>query len=229
MGHKAGNSSFQWEKIRHMSTSRIVTVLMFVALAATHQSPGAKEIPAACQSSCVTPYGQELGKSPSGVVAYSNCSAACVVFEPNRLDGTYTGIQWQCVEYARRWLLANKGVVYGDVDYAVDIWDKIDHYVDVKRDVKIPVENYVNGSGALPQAGDLLIYARVMFGGTGHVAVVTGVNEQDGYVTVAEQNFSNKPWDGDHSRKIPLLAREGGHWLLDAYLLGWKRINPVDR
>ncbi len=204
--------------------ARILWLMFLLMMVLSGQLFADKPLPASCKSDCEATYGQVLGQSPSGVKAYSNCSSACVVFNPSKYEGTYTGIQWQCVEYARRWLLINKGVVYGDVDYAIDIWDKIDHYRHVERDEPVAVSNHVNGSAEIPQRGDLLIYAKVMFGGTGHVAVITGVNEADGYVTVAEQNFSNKPWVADYARKIPLLRRGDTYWLLDGYLIGWKRI-----
>jgi glutathionylspermidine amidase/synthetase len=182
-----------------------------------------EQIPAACETDCKTPYGELLGEDKSGVTAYSNCNSKCVVFEPSRHEGTYTGIKWQCVEYARRWLLVNKGVVYGDVDYAIDIWDKINHYRDVQWDEKVPVANHVNGSETAPREGDLLIYAKVMFGGTGHVAVVTEVDAAKGIVKVAEQNFLNQQWPGNYSREIPLIRKGKQYWLLDGYLVGWKR------
>ena len=203
----------------HLAARIILVLLCFTGASIT-----LAEIPKACQADCVTPYGMVLGQSPGGVVAYSNCNSGCVVFEPSKHNGTYTGIKWQCVEYARRWLLVNEGVVYGDVDYAIDIWDKIDHYRQVEWDEKIPATNHPNGSAVMPRRGDLLIYSRVMFGGTGHVAVVTGVDEKAGHVTVAEQNFRNAVWDDKFARKIPLLKRDDGVWLLDSYLIGWKRM-----
>ena len=81
-----------------------------------------KKIPFQCITNCETNYGVVLGQSPAGVPAYSNCNAECVIFEPNHLNDIYTGIKWQCVEYARRWLLQERGVVFGDVDIAADIW-----------------------------------------------------------------------------------------------------------
>ena len=86
----------------------------------------ADAIPTACKVDCKSEYGSVLGKSPAGVEAYSNCNSTCVIFEPNHHEQIYTGIKWQCVEYARRWLLHEYGVVYGDVDIAADIWDTID-------------------------------------------------------------------------------------------------------
>jgi hypothetical protein len=165
------------------------------------------ELPVACQIGCKSPYGKLLGKSPRGIEAYSNCQSGCVIFEPNKWNGTYTGIKWQCVEYARRWLLVNTGAVYGDVD--------------VKTKKPIPLETHLNGSTRAPEVGDLLIYAKA-FNGTGHVAVVTGIDINNGLVELSEQNFNNESWRDDYARKITLIRKGGNYWLLDGYLLGWK-------
>ena len=213
---------------RILIKSKLATLLMNTALAVlllfNVEAVVGKELPAACTTDCVTTYNQVLGVAAGGVTAYSNCKSHCVVPEPNKVNGTYTGIKWQCVEFARRWLLTNKGVVYGDVDYAIDIWDKIDHYQRVSDGKKIPVKSYPNGSARPPQVGDLLIYAKVMLG-TGHVAVITDINEKTGTVKVAEQNYLNKKWPGNYSRQIKLLKDNNRYWLLDAYLIGWKRMD----
>lgn len=207
---------------------RVLIILTFVVMMSGYTRLSAEELPQACRQECASPYGDVLGHSPRGVAAYSNCASSCVIFQPNHHEGTYTGIKWQCVEYARRWLLANKGVVYGDVDYAIDIWDKIDHYRQVATDKKIPVTNFLNGSSKPPQVGDLLIYAKVMFGGTGHVAVVTAVDLERGTVRVGEQNFSNRPWPDKHARQLDLIQKDSKYWILDSYLVGWKRmLEPV--
>jgi len=179
------------------------------------------EIPVACQTGCKSPYGKVLGKSPRGIEGYSNCQPGCVILEPNSWNGIYTGIKWQCVEYARRWLLINTGAVYGDVDIAADIWDKIDHLTDVKTKKQIPLEARLNGSTQAPEVGDLLIYAKALYG-TGHVAVVTDRDVKNGLIEVSEQNFNNESWPDDYARKIKLIKKGGNYWLLDGYLLGWK-------
>ena len=207
---------------------RTLIALIFMIVLSGHTQLLADELPQACRQECASPYGDVLGRSPRGVTAYSNCASGCVVFQPNHHEGTYTGIKWQCVEYARRWLLANKGVVYGDVDYAIDIWDKIDHYRHVATDRKIPVSNFPNGSGMPPQVGDLLIYAKVMFGGTGHVAVVTDVDLERGTIRVGEQNFTNQTWSGQHARQLDVIKKGNSYWILDSYLVGWKRMKDVN-
>lgn len=203
-----------------MKTIRFGVILMALLLSAIVP---AKELPSECRSDCVAPYGKVLGKSPSGVISYSNCNASCVVFEPARHEGTYTGIKWQCVEYARRWLLINMGAVYGDVDVAADIWTRIDHLQPVDKNTdKISLQKLANGSKTPPRRGDLLVYGREYLG-TGHVAVITTVDIDAGQVRVAEQNYENAPWSGPWAREIPLIRHGEAYWLLDPYLLGWVR------
>jgi glutathionylspermidine amidase/synthetase len=180
-------------------------------------------LPAVCSVSCITPYGEVLGKSPSGVAAYSNCSAGCVSKDPNQLGDVYTGMEWQCVEFARRWLYRTQGLVFESVDFAHNIWDGISYLVDVKTKDRKGLRNLQNGSTEPPRRGDMLIWSSDYLG-TGHVAIVTRVDYRAGYVEVAEQNFYNQEWPGSYARRIPLQQREGGVWLEGAYLLGWKRL-----
>jgi glutathionylspermidine amidase/synthetase len=211
--------------VHHLTALVLFTAL---ALSSSGSYSAAKEIPVSCRAGCITPYGKVLGTSASGVEAYSNCQSKCKIFTPNKLKGVYTGIKWQCVEYARRWLLVNKGAVYGEVDTAADIWNKIDHLTHVATNKKLPLRSYLNGSKQSPQVGDLLIYARAYYD-TGHVAVVTNVNHEKGVIEVGEQNYSNESWPGDYSRTIELIKKNDNYWLLDEYLLGWKHIqNQVD-
>lgn len=180
-------------------------------------------IPAACQTNCSQPYGEVLGVSSPDVKAYSNCQPACVNFEPTMVNDIYTGIRWQCVEFARRWLLVHKGAVYGDVETAADIWDKIDHLTHVESNKIIPLESHLNGSTQPPLIGDLLIYTKE-FNNTGHVAVVTNVDYDKGLIEVGEQNYKNEKWPGNYARSIEFMKKDKRFWLLDGYLLGWKKI-----
>ncbi len=178
--------------------------------------------PAACAVDCVSRYGEVLGTADPGVPAYSNCGSACVSFEPHLRDGRFLGMKWQCVEYARRWLFTAKGAVFGDVDVAADVWRRVDALTRVADGGRIPLTAHPNGSPSPPGPGDLLVYGDE-FLGTGHLAVVLRADPAGGSVDVAEQNFDNRPWPGDYARRIDLVERGGRFWLMDAYLIGWKR------
>ena len=183
----------------------------------------ADSLPEQCTVNCSNKFGETLGESPSGIVAYSNCNNTCVNPAPQFVNKTFTGIQWQCVEYARRWLLVNNNVVYGDVDIAEDIWN-LEYVTNPGTQKKLPFISIVNGDNSSQlKRGDLLIYSRA-FHGTGHVAVVLKVNEQAQTISVGEQNFSNKRWDGDYSRELSYIKKSHQTWVLDPYLIGWKRI-----
>jgi glutathionylspermidine amidase/synthetase len=179
-------------------------------------------LPQSCRTDCVTPYGEILGVASGDVPTYSNCNAKCVVREPNRVNGTYTGIKWQCVEFARRWLLDNKGAVFGDVDTAADLWE-IGFFTRVSDGTQLALLTFLNGSFRAPQVGDLLIYTKEYLN-TGHVAVVTDVDLEAGFVEVAEQNFLNQKWPEDYARRIDFVHKDNRYWILDQYLLGWKRM-----
>jgi glutathionylspermidine amidase/synthetase len=203
---------------------RLFPIILFVlAVNASHADVTRKETASFCQANCISPYGMVLGASSGGVEAYSNCRPECKVYVPNKWKGTFTGVKWQCVEYARRWLLINNGAVYGEVDTAADIWDKVDHLTHVATQKKLPLETHLNGSEKPPRRGDLLVYARAFYD-TGHVAVVTDVDHENGVIKVAEQNFDNQPWAADYARTIEFVKKGNRYWLLDGYLLGWKHV-----
>jgi len=203
---------------------QLLTLFGFLALS-PYAFSADKPLPDACKTDCKSGYGVVLGMGLGKVPAYSNCSAACVVpvpnFYPNKKDGTYTGIKWQCVEYARRWLLINKGVVYGDVDIAADIWN-LKFVTRIKDKAKLKFESYTNGDSNAPQIGDLLIYAKAYLK-TGHVAVISNIDKKSQSIDVVEQNFNNTKWKGHIARSIPYVKRKNQVWILDPYIIGWKR------
>jgi hypothetical protein len=125
--------------------SRLLACILLTLALNIAYADEANHLPIQCRIDCATPYGEVLGASTDGVEAYSNCQSDCINPERNTWKHTYTGIKWQCVEYARRWLLVNKGAVYADVDTAADIWNEIDHLTDVASNRILPLESHPNG------------------------------------------------------------------------------------
>ena len=182
-----------------------------------------KELPPECKKSCQTRYGLFLGVTQDGVEAFSNCSSECVVFDPHRYQGTYTGIKWQCVEYARRWLLVTRGVVYGSVDYAYEIWDKISELSSPKGEKKISLQNINNGEIRNLKKGDLIIWSKD-YKNTGHIAVVLEYDQKKMEIKVAEENYLNKVWPEDYARKIKIKKIKTGLKIDEKFVLGIKRM-----
>lgn len=198
-------------------------ILPFVLLASAAAVAADKPpvFPQTCQQSCVTKFGEKLGATPDGTEAYSNCQPKCVYENPSYVDQSFAGIEWQCVEFARRWLLRNKGLTFDSIDVAADLWNKVDHLVNAKTKTSIPLTRTENGAARLPRPGDLLIYGREYLE-TGHVAIVLKLDRTRKLVYLGEENFANTKWKGPFARTIPFVKRGADFWLLDRYLLGWK-------
>ena len=131
-----------------------------------------------------------------------------------------------CVEYARRWLHGEMGLVYDDVNIAADIWDKINFYTRAADGSRLPVCNVLNGALQPPDIGDLIIYSEKYLA-TGHVAVTSEVDLQTGMISVCEENFVDQYQRPGHKRRIPLITHADRYWLLDGYLIGWKQIQEA--
>ncbi|MFK7794364.1 MAG: CHAP domain-containing protein [Gammaproteobacteria bacterium] len=202
---------------------KLLRIRFIICLSVLAFAIHAEELPLFCVQDCVVEYGETLGEPDSGVKAFSNCNNSCVNPTPYFINETFTGIQWQCVEYARRWLLVNTGVVYGDVDVAADIW-QLENVTSADKKSQKPFISILNGDQQHGlQRGDLLIYSRAFYG-TGHVAVVLKVDEKKQRLYLGEQNFDNGLWQQGYARDVPYVKHEDGIWVLDPYLIGWKRV-----
>ena len=139
------------------------------------------------------------------------------------MHGVYTGFQWQCVEYARRYLLLRKSCTFADVRNACNIWTEIRHVERITDGKEFPLRPVANGSSEPPKKDSLLIYVRSRKMPFGHVAVITNV--EDDHVYIAEQNNLFNYWPGDYARRVPLRHRDGLYYIDDEdKLFGWMEI-----
>lgn len=178
------------------------------------------------------PFGTLLGYAPGGVAIYSSDYSSIPDLEKQEdisfrsyINNEYMGYKWQCVEFARRFLYLNYGVVFTDVGMAYEIFALrfLRHVVD---DGILPLRAYQNGSRMKPSAGNLLIWDEGgEFQNTGHVAVITQVF--DNKVRVVEQNVLHHklPVGQQWTRELPLTCDDGIYTLSDTFtdttILGW--------
>lgn len=170
------------------------------------------------------PYGVMIGQSFL-TPAYSNDghdeddSEINFVELPDSGKQIFTGVKWQCVEYARRWLIDNLGITFASIDNAYQIWD-LPHFSHANSDRAVPIVRCQNDiSTVAPSLGDLLIYSNALII-TGHVAVIVGV-EQDS-ILIAEQNHNHFWIDKSYSRRLPLQQDANGRFhLVDKAVIGW--------
>jgi glutathionylspermidine amidase/synthetase len=184
----------------------------------------------------VAPFGTILG-SFEGVEAYS-CDYASVDKDkyPNRdsflmyINGTFTGYKFQCVEYARRYLLITKGVIFESIPMAYDIFH-LKAVKKVKDDKFYQFSSHKNGQSREPAKGDLLIWNPIgEYEVTGHVAVISAVS--DTHVDIVEQNVDDTVWpDGqNYSRRLKATVDSSGYYTIhplfdNAVILGWMHAN----
>ena len=185
--------------------------------------------------SCDTLFGSVIGTA-FGVSAFSNCNGEYISNESNFVnisgaDDVYTGMPWQCVEYARRFLVVTPPhVAFGSVDGASDIWPMTTVQSVTATNVSYKFLSFANSNTTVkPAVGDLIIYPIQPNGFPfGHVAVVVGVTQVA--IQVAEQNWDSFVWahvKEGFSREIELFQESlTGRWTVsdpNGAIVGWKR------
>ena len=205
-------------------------------LAQTTKAKLVNAIDKACNVDCVNPFGKLLGQV-DGVKSYSNCKSTCVAAEysflnlftkevtihrnnPNPELFHYIGLTHQCVQFARKWWMMNKGITFGSIDSAYEII-YLTEGKQLRSDATFALARSINGSANRPpKRGDLLIYSpdlsRVNWR-HGHVAVVVEVDLSAGTIAIAEENYNNQVWDQpkSYSRKIKITKTADGYLITD--------------
>lgn len=189
-----------------------------------------------CNDECVAPFGTVLGTA-NKAIAYSNCNSECLVAEysflnlktseitnhkkfPKDENLHYVGLTYQCVEYARKWWMLNKGITFGDIGSAFEII-YLTEGKHIYSKESFPLARSLNGSASrAPKVGDLVIYSADRSSVDwmhGHVAVVVAVDLKEGSVSLAEENYNNLPWQDPEqfARKIQLFEVSGRYTLID--------------
>ena len=126
-------------------------------------------------------FGTAVG-SYNGVNSYSNESGSYVSNISNYINGSYIGMEWQCVEYVRRYYYMQFGKNLYSLGGGMDAWQFFGNAANMQ------LTPYVNGGTTTPQVGDILCWNQTG-SGVGHVAIVRAVGSST--VTVIQQNVKN--------------------------------------
>jgi glutathionylspermidine amidase/synthetase len=170
------------------------------------------------------PYNVVLGVASSNVRAYSNGDDTFYSNESHVLHGTYMGMKWQCVEFARRWTFLRKSSIFESVDGADDMWNQLKYVERVTDKARFPLRRHDNGSPNLPKNDSYLIYRQQKDMPYGHVAVIIDVLPSA--IRIAEQNFNFNYWSADYARQIPVTFNNGRYFVDDQYeVYGWMQID----
>jgi len=171
-------------------------------------------------------FGAKIGASPNGVISYSSCfkmvprgeryNSSFILIGKTRF---FTGTKWQCVEYARRYLLLTFGVTFSSIPMAWNIFTDIDAFQNVADKSPRKINKHLNGSVIPPIVHSLLIWTKAC-NRTGHVAVITNVT--DSFVEICEQNWDQKVWKNPNfSRRLPLVKEGELYFIKKTNIFGW--------
>jgi trypanothione synthetase/amidase len=158
------------------------------------------------------PFGEVQGYAPGNIPAYSNKHDHFFSGERSIDDNVFCGFKYQCVEFARRWLLERKGLVLPDVNWACHIF-KLKTVKDAVTAEDVPVVAVRNGTEAKPEPDTLIIYPSSESNTVGHVGAITEVG--DDYVCVADQNYRFHKWESSYSYKLKLEHKDGVWTVID--------------
>jgi surface antigen len=130
-------------------------------------------------------------------------------------SGYYYGQKWQCVEFVKRYFYQAKGHRMPEVmGHAIDFWDgSVGHGgMNEGRGLR----QYVNGGDMAPREGDLIVIAWTRYG---HVAIVSGVDEDGGYMEIVQQNVR-----GRTRERLAYFVEDGRHVVgEEGEVIGWMR------
>lgn len=137
-------------------------------------------------------FGNQIGVW-NGVRIYSNKQYENDETNSNHYNGNYTGIKWQCVEYARRYLIITRNITFSDVTSAFEIPNA--NFTTLNGTIVVPTNDL--------DVGSLIVWPKnYEFNSPhGHVAVVSSIKSNG--VTVVEQNYNNKSLHNFNHRFIP--------------------------
>ena len=144
-----------------------------------------------------------LGTTHDGITAYATNGVSRHANQINWEGQTIvTGLQWECVEFVRRYFLLTRGLTFKSVQQADEIWGLLT-FMDVETKTDVPCMHYNIGT-INPQRGDILVWSVSKQYPFGHVAVILrDTDNKLGMVEIAEQQGG--PWAAPHySRRISL-------------------------
>jgi glutathionylspermidine amidase/synthetase len=185
----------------------------------------------------IIPFGQPIGIDSNNIIAYSSdektnshkkkYSYLKIKTLDHIIKKIFCGIKFQCVEYARRWLILVKNITFEQIDMAYMLFtSEIICFRNIWTKQYIPYTKCPNGSSISPKSGSILLWDQAENYLTGHVAIILNIDED--YIYIGEQNWKDIKWSNNYSRKISIKKISNQIWLDDSdtnsfnlKILGW--------
>ncbi|KAG5501535.1 hypothetical protein JKF63_03364 [Porcisia hertigi] len=179
--------------------------------------PSRRSAPVSFAKPGCLPFGAVQGYAPGGIPAYSNNHDHFFSGERSIASNVFYGFKYQCVEFARRWMLERKGLMLPDVNWACNIFE-LNKVRDAATGEDFAVLRVRNGTETKPETDALIIYPSTDESPTGHVGVITAVG--DDYVCIADQNYLFHKWESSYACKLRLEHKAGIWTVIDDHDAG---------
>ncbi|NOS93771.1 MAG: CHAP domain-containing protein [Cyclobacteriaceae bacterium] len=155
--------------------------------------------------------------SLNGVYIYYNGSVDNVTGRNTTSDGYNLGLKYQCVEFVKRYYYEHLNHKMPDsYGHAKDFFDPA--IADGKKSKKRNLIQYSNPSKTKPKVNDLLIFDGTIYNQYGHVAIISGVTENE--IEIIQQN----PGPSGSSRANFAIEKKDDKWVvINSSVLGWLR------
>ncbi|TPN86903.1 CHAP domain-containing protein [Aquimarina algicola] len=160
--------------------------------------------------------GQKID-SLNGVAVYYNGGVDNVV-QRNTKDGYNLGLEYQCVEFVKRYYFEYYNHKMPDsYGHAKSFYDK--NFGDGEINTKRDLTQYSNPSGSKPRESDLIVMSGTILNTYGHVAIIAKVTDRK--IEIIQQN----PGPFSPSREtFELIKTKDDTWKInDDRVLGWLR------
>jgi len=161
--------------------------------------------------------GQALD-SLNGVVVYYNGAVDHTEGRNTSPDNYNIGIRYQCVEFVKRYYYEHLHHKMPDsYGHAKDFFNE--EIPDGQLNKQRNLIQYRNGGVTQPFVDDLVVFAPTVFNSYGHVAIVSGVTENE--IEIIQQNPG--PF-GKSREKFALVKTSNGWKIANERILGWLRL-----
>jgi surface antigen len=198
--------------------SRVTTVAAILVCLIVHGACGGPTAPSDIgggPSPAPASFGSYLGEV-NGVEVYSNGASTYYSDSAHYVGSVYTGIEWQCVEFVRRYYLTR---------FTLDLaaaWQATNRDANqwYNNAGEMNLDSISNGGTKPPEVDDILVSEG---GSNGHIAIVR--SRSGNQVCTTQQNFSNDTTD---LSRCLTLSSSGSSYTVSGFspgypIRGWLR------
>jgi len=118
----------------------------------------------------------------------------------------FSGLRYECVEFARRFLISCFGLTFQSIKSAVNLWN-MKYFVSIRNKSPVLIRRYFPSINSKIDIGDLIIFNSSRESPDGHVAVVVGSVRfrEKMFIYICDQNFNNKKFNTIYNGIVILL------------------------